>query len=69
LYSGNGLKPISAYPGPLVLVGLVLKFGGSFSFFGEGILTLDIAKSKNKIKTLVLVNIKTIKKKIKYCIY
>jgi len=49
LYSGKGLKPISAYPGPLVLVGLVVMFGGSFSFLGEGILTLDIAKSINKI--------------------
>lgn len=51
LYSGNGLKPISVYPGPLVLVALVKIFGGSLSFFGEGILRLDIAITVNKILT------------------
>lgn len=44
LYSGYGLKPISAYPAPLVLVALVNILPVYFSFFGNGFLTPDIAE-------------------------
>lgn len=46
LYSGNGLKPISAYPGPRVLVGAVTMFARIFDGFENGLIAPDIAKNE-----------------------
>lgn len=49
MYIGNGFIPRSVYPGPLVLVGIVLKFGSFSTSVFDGLFLLDMATNIKQI--------------------